>query len=303
MSNASLSIIDTPPTWDGQPRRIEDYIPTLAPEAAARVNGQVALIRDRMMLSLEAARQIGARLAAVKEDVGQGNWLKALQCIGIKERAAQYYLSVYERFPALPPEVASRISPSAAYILSAAKVDEGTRQQAAAIAGNGVTVDEPLAKFLRDAPAPLVARFQAQTLTKSQALGLQKALRGKKIKPRVRKLAEETLTDPDVVPLLDAMPDEDVEVIAATGYLQGMTVIPASTLTARDIQRHQEDVRKQAWLEGHLAKREARLVCELAPAAVAGVVVNGFVTLKLGDAAAGLMKGDKVYVTIERMQS
>lgn len=300
-SEVALALVDTP-AINLDDRRIEDYVPGLASEAAAQVNEQVAYIRQHMVLTIVAAREIGERLSLVKKTVGKGHWLKTLECIGIKERAAQYYLSLYRRFPILPPEVAARISLSAAYILSSTQVDDGTRVTAATIAGDGIEVDEATARFLRDAPAPLVERFKAQAVTKAQALGLQKALR-KPLKPAVRKLAETTLTDADVVPLLDRMPDEDVEVIAATGYLQGMNVIPADKLTARDILRHEEDERKAKRQADLLEKRQQRLVCELQSATVAGLVVNGILILKIGEVADSLLMGDKVYVTIERMQS
>jgi hypothetical protein len=113
-----------------------------------QVRSAAERIRQKVKKTLEDVIEIGNDLLAVKEALPHGQflpWLKAE--FGWRERMAQNFMSVAERFGPKPAMIADlAIQPTAAYLLAAPSAPDEARQKAVEMAEAGEQITPKVAK-------------------------------------------------------------------------------------------------------------------------------------------------------------
>lgn len=222
-----------------------------------------------------------------------GQWSSFLASAQISESTARNLMNVAQRFKSA---TVTGYQAAALYALARPSVDEGAREIAeTVIAGRDAQMTRREAQAIARAPEPVRQRYAAGALSLTQVEGLTAAMQTV-TRPALRALVETQVSDPEVVPYLAQMPDDEITVIAATGYLQGTEVIPADRLTVRDIARHEEDRQREAVLQ-----QQATIWRDVVVQRKATVVAcdGSEITLQLSGLDC-LAAGDTVRVTIER---
>lgn len=123
-------------------------------------------------------------------------WVR--QELGISIDTASNYRNVFKQMGNLSPEIAGKIDSRAMYILSAPSTSPEARQAAQVQAEQGERVDYKTAFILTKAPARIMERYQAGSLSKDQAFTLIKALL--EVDPVVQRVCTEgDVSEPRVV--------------------------------------------------------------------------------------------------------
>lgn len=207
-------------------------------ETASEVQHLAMQIRAQAQITLHTVVLMGVNLTRIKEVLGHGCFGDWLQCeFGWATATAENYMNVARVFGDKIPTVGNleRINLAGLYILATRRVNSDVQADAIKLLIGGENLTVAASEALRDAPALLRARYVNREITQAAFVGLHSAAQAA-VSPAVKKLALERITDPEVVPMLDALPEDEIQVIALTGYLQGTHVIPVEKLTIRDVQ-------------------------------------------------------------------
>ncbi len=159
---------------------------SVTPEAADYLRQKAADINARRSIAHRLTAEMGAILIEVKAAM-PGVFLAWVRSeFEWSEDTAENYMRVARNMPQLvnPEQYQQR----ALYLLAGNSVTPEARESAAALAGQGVTVDYETAYILASAPEPLRARFAASEITKDNAFHLAKVLNRKNFPPAIRQI-------------------------------------------------------------------------------------------------------------------
>jgi hypothetical protein len=250
-------------------------------------------IRWRLASIGEHVIAIGQLLSAARMTADYGQWSVWLADLGISETTARNWMNVARNFELATAEAYQR---AALYALAAPSVTDEVREAAEQIVASRdaqITLRE--AKLLKVAPDGVRNQFASGKLSLEAAEGLVESLK-QPVKPQVRQMVERgQITDPAVVPMLDQLDDDTLEVAEASGTVDGET--PLVQLRAADLVRYEDEQRREKQRQQRATTRVT--VCMNHKADV--VAVDGDrVTLDVSGLGDRLPAGVVVYVTIER---
>jgi hypothetical protein len=124
----------------------------LGPTAAGIIRAAAARIRQRVKQTLDGIVGIGLELIAVKEALPHGEfgpWLKAE--FGWTDRTAQRFMNVAAWLKEISDTLSDmRLSPTAAYLLSAPSAPEGARHKALELVEAGEEITAAVARHILD---------------------------------------------------------------------------------------------------------------------------------------------------------
>lgn len=271
---------------------IIDVQPALDADRTTRLQTIAGDIRWRLTSIGEHVIAIGGLLSAARMTAGYGEWSVWLADLGISETTARNWMNVARNFESATAEAYQR---AALYALAAPSVSDEVREAAEQIVARRdaqITMRE--AKLLKAAPEGVRNQFASGKLSLEVAEGLVESL-AQPVKPRVRQMVERgQITDPAVVPMLDQLDDDTLEVAEASGTLDGE--MPLSQLRAADLVRHEDEQRREKQRQQQAEKWQT--VCFAHKAHV--VSSDDHLVLDMRGLVADVGEGEIVRVTIER---